>query len=138
MSEDFKNIVDSSFNNGTPFWTYNKDYIYGMIPADPDGNRWTEVSYTFQEADDPLIKNERSADFSYQFLFEEVEKGIPFYVEDFNVNNVKEYVKTIEGKPGPEKIKSLISELINNGSNYSANLPIIKSKDDLGKLKEKV
>jgi len=46
--------------------------------------------------------------------------------------------KTVESKPGPEKINALIAELINNASNYSANFPVIKSKDELQVLKEKL
>ena len=137
MSEDFKAIVDTSFDNGTPLWVYTTDYIFGMVPADPDGNRWAEVSYTFED-DDPLMKSERNADLSFQFLFEELEKGVSYYIEDFNVNNLKEFAKSIEGKSGPEKIKALISELISNSSKYSSNLPIIKDKGELQVLKDKV
>lgn len=137
MSEEFKQIVDSSFENGTPLWIYTDDYIYGMLPADPEGKRWQEVAYTFGE-DDPLITNERGADFSFQFLFEELEKGVSFYVKDFRVLDLKSFVSGIEGKPGPEKIKAVIDELINNAEKYAEDLPIIKSKDELGKLKEKL
>lgn len=138
MSEEFKNLVDESFErNFTPIWIYTDDYIYGMMPADKDGTRWTEVSYTF-EMDDPLVKRERSADLSYQFLFEELEKGVSFYIKDFNVNNLKDFANSIQNEPGPEKVKALIEDLINNPDKYSANLPIIKSKDESTLLKEKV
>ena len=139
-AEEFKAIVDSSFDNTnyTPFWTYNSDYIFGMIPADSEGSRWIEVSYTFEDPDEPLVKNERNADLSYQFLLEELTKGVPFYVEDLNVNKIKEFAKSIESKSGPEKIVAIITELINNSNNYSTNLPIIKNQDELGKLKEKL
>ncbi|TFG07229.1 MAG: hypothetical protein EU539_05550 [Promethearchaeota archaeon] len=140
MAEEFKTIVDSSFDNANfpPFWAYTKDYIFGMIPANAEGSRWTEVSYTFEEPEEPLLKTERNADLSYQFLLEEVSKGLAFYVEDLNVNNIKEFAKSIESKSGPDKIKALISELINNSSEYSKNLPIVKDKSGLGILKEKV
>jgi len=139
MSEEFKKIVDSSFDNPNflPLWIYNQDYIYGIIPADPNGQRWIEISYTFEE-DEPFMKSERNSDLSFQFLFEELEKGISFYTEDFNVNKLKSFVKTLEAKSGTEKIKSLINELINNCSNFSKNLPIIKNKNELNKLKEKL
>jgi len=139
-AEEFKAIVNASFDNANfaPFWTYNKDYIFGMIPANSDGSRWTEVSYTFRDPDEPLIKNERNAELSYQFLLEELTKGVPFYVEDFNVNNIKEFAKSIESKSGSEKIVSVITELINNSNNYSANLPIIKNQNEIGKLMEKL
>lgn len=138
MSEEFKTIIDSSYNNGTPIWLYTDDYIFGMVPTDNSCVRWTEISYTFEDTNEPLIKSERNAELSYQFLLEEVEKGVSFYVKDLNVLSLKEFAQTLEGKSGSEKMKSIISELINNASKYSANLPIIKGKDDLNILKEKV
>ncbi|MHA1803645.1 MAG: hypothetical protein ACTSU4_03820 [Promethearchaeota archaeon] len=138
MSEELKQIINSSYDNGVPIWIYTQDYIYGLVPADPEGNRWTEYVYTFQEPDEPLEKKERNAGLSYQFLFEEVEKGVSFYVKDLNVLKLKEFVKTIENKPDPEKLKALINELITNAGSYSANLPIIKSKEELSILIEKL
>lgn len=138
MAEEFNSIVDSSYDNGTPFWIYTSDYIFGMVPVDASGSRWTEVSYTFEDPDDPLVKTERNADLSYQFLLEEVVKGVAFYVEDLNVNKIKEFAKTIDSKSSPEKINALISELINNSNGYSANFPIIKNKAGLQTLKDKL
>ena len=135
---DFKAIVESSYDNGTPFWIFTSDYIFGMVPVDASGARWKEVSYTFEEPDNPLFVTERAADLSFQFLLEEVEKGVSFYVDDLKIPLVKEYAKTLEGKPGPEKMTAIITELVNNSAKYSANLPIIKSKDDLGTLTSKV
>jgi len=131
---DFKAIIDSSFDNGIPFWIYTSDYIFGMIPVDASGARWKEVSYTFEEPDNPLFVTERTADLSFQFLLEEVEKGVSFYVDDLKIPLVKEFAKTLEGKSGTEKINAIIAELINNSSKYSSKLPIIKSKDELGIL----
>ena len=138
MAEEFNSIVDSSYDNGTPFWIYTSDYIFGMVPVDASGSRWTEVSYTFEDPDDPLVKTERNADLSYQFLLEEVVKGVAFYVEDLNVNKIKEFAKTIDSKSSPEKNNALISELINNSNGYSANFPIIKDKAGLQTLKDKL
>ncbi len=135
---DFKLIVKSSFKYGFPFWIYTSDYIFGMIPVDASGARWKEISYTFEEPDDPLFATERTAEVSFQFLLEEVEKGVSFYVDDLKTLLVKEYAKTLEGKSGPDKMNAIIAELINNSSKYSANLPIIKSKEDLGILMSKV
>lgn len=134
--EEFANLVDSSFNKGTPLWIYTKDYIYGMIPADND--RWVEVSYTFEDPQEPLFTTERNADLSFQFLFEELSKGLSFYVKDFNVQKIKDFAKGLEGKPGSGKINAIIEELINNSANYSSNLPIIKNKSELNSLKNKV
>ena len=107
-----------------------------MIPSDND--RWIEVSYTFEDPDEPFLKTERNADLSFQFLLEEVKKGVSFYVEDLKVPLLKEFAGTLEGKPGGEKMNSIIAELINNSNKYSPNLPIIRSKDQLNILKEKV
>ncbi|MEJ2250460.1 MAG: hypothetical protein P8Y70_06830 [Candidatus Lokiarchaeota archaeon] len=138
MSEEFKNIVDSSFEkNIHPIWVYTEDYIYGLVPADEEGSRWTEISYTFN-VEDPLRTVERNADLSYQFLFEELEKGVSFYVKDFNVIELKNFANKITDKPGSEKIKELITELIKNSSKYANNLPIIRNKDNAHILKEKV
>ena len=136
MSEEFKALVDTSFDKGTPFWLHTKDYIFGMVPTDND--RWIEVSYTFEDPDEPFFKTERNADLSFQFLLEEVEKGVSFYVEDLKVPLLKEFVNTLEGKSGPDKMNSIIAELTNNSDKYSTSLPVIKSKDQLNILKEKV
>ncbi len=135
---DFKAIIDSSFDNGIPFWIYTSDYIFGMIPIDASGARWKEVSYTFEEPDNPLFVTERTADLSFQFLLEEVEKGVSFYIDDLKIPLVKEFAKTLEGKSGPEKVNAIITELITNSSKYSSKLPIIKNKDELGILTSKV
>jgi len=138
MSEEFKAIIDSSFNNGTPIWLYTDDYIFGMVPVDANANRWKEVSYTFAEKDNPLYVTERDANLSFQFLLEEVEKGVSFYVEDLNVLLIKEFMDSLEGKSGPDKMNSFISELIQNSSKYSNALPIVKHKDQLSQLKIRV
>ncbi|MHA1234369.1 MAG: hypothetical protein ACTSQL_04700 [Promethearchaeota archaeon] len=135
---DFKAIVESSYDNGTPFWIYTSDYIFGMVPVDASGARWKEVSYTFKEPENPLFVTERTADLSFKFLLEEVEKGVSFYVEDLKIPMFKEYAKTLEGKTGPEKMNEIITELVNNSPKYSSNLPIIKNKDELGTLISKV
>ena len=137
MSE-FEIIVNSSFDNGIPFWIYTSDYIFGMVPVDASGARWKEVSYTFEEPDNPLFITERAAELSFQFLLEEVEKGVSFYVEDLKVPMIKEFAKTLEGKPGPEKMNAIIAELINNSSNYSSKFPIIKGKEELSSLIGKI
>lgn len=138
MSEEFKAIVNSSFDNGTPVWLYTNDYIYGLVPMDEAGSRWSEVSYTFEDPDEPLVKCERGSNLSYQFLLEELEKGIAFYIEDFNVRKLKDFTKTLQSKSDPDKIKAIITELIENSGNYSQDLPIAKSKDDLPKVTAKL
>ncbi|MFW9828512.1 MAG: hypothetical protein ACFFEY_13055 [Candidatus Thorarchaeota archaeon] len=136
MSEEFKSIVDSSYDNGTPLWIYTTDYIYGMVPT--AGNKWLEVSYTLKEPDDPLIKGEKSPDFAYQLMMEEISKGVTFYVQDLKVPLLKEFAGGT-GKSGTELIMAVIEELINNTSKYTSNTDfLIKSKDELSKLKEKI
>ena len=136
MSEEFKALVDTSFDKGTPLWLHTKDYIFGMVPTDND--RWIEVSYTFEDPDEPFFTTERNADLSFQFLLEEVGKGVSFYVEDLKVPLLKEFANSLEGSAGTKKINAIITELINNSDKYSPNLPIIKTKDQLTILKEKV
>ena len=109
-----------------------------MCSSDLSGERWSEVSYTFDDPDEPLFKTERKADLSFQFLLEEVVKGVSFYMEDLNVNKLKDFAKSIDAKPGPEKMNAVISELINNSNDYSANLPVVKDKAGLQILKDKV
>ena len=136
MSEEFKAIVDSSFDNGTPLWIYTSDYIYGMLPT--SGDKWLEVSYTFEDPDEPLIKGEKSPEFAYQLMMEEISKGVTFYIEDLKVPLLKEFAGGT-GKSGSDLIATVIEEILNNTSNYTANTDfIIKSKDELSKLKEKV
>ncbi|MFX0106436.1 MAG: hypothetical protein ACFE75_13250 [Candidatus Hodarchaeota archaeon] len=136
MSEEFKTIVDSSFDNGTPLWIYTTDYIYGIVPTASE--KWLEVSYTFEDPDEPLMKGEKSPDFAYQLMMEEISKGVTFYVEDLKVPLLKEFAGGT-GKSGSELIKVVIDELINNTSKYTNNTDfLVKNKDELIKLKEKV
>jgi len=136
MAEQFKGLADSSYDNGTPLWLYTSDYIYGMVPA--GGDRWTEVSYTFEDPDEPLITAEKGADFAYQLMMEEIGKGLTFYVEDLKVPVLKQFAGGT-GKSGSDLISAVIEELINNTGNYTANADfLIKSKDELDKLKGKV
>jgi len=136
MSEDFKAIVDSSYDNGTPFWIITDDYVYGMVPT--ESGKWKEVSYTFEDPDEPLRTGEKSADFAFQLLMEEISKGLTFYVEDLKVPILKEFAEGVSGT-GSEQIQAVINELINNTSKYTANTGfLVKSKEELSKLKEKV
>ncbi len=136
MSEEFKTIVDSSYDNGIPLWIYTTDYIYGIVPT--SGDKWLEVSYTFEDPDEPLMKGEKGADFTYQLMMEEISKGVTFYIEDLKVPLLKEFAGGT-GKSGSDLITAVIEELIKNTSKYTSNTDfLIKKKDELGKLKEKV
>ncbi len=138
MSKEIIEILDVAFDYGTPFLIYTEDYIYGLIPIDAEGSRWKEISYMFIGEGGDLETREMAAELSYQFLCEEVEKGLSHYLKDLKVNNVKEFVNSIKEKSGEEKIKAIIDELINKSANYSASMPIIKSKADLQILKNKL
>ena len=129
-------LLDSSFDNGTPFLIYTSDYIYGLIPVDPEGKRWREISFMFDEKE--LETREMAAELSFQFLMEEVEKGLSHYVEDLNVIKIKGFSETIKDRSGEEKIRVIIQELINNAGSYSSSLPIVKSQADIQALKSKV
>lgn len=136
MAEEFKSIVDSSFEKGTPLWIYTPDYIYGMVPTDEE--KWLEVSYTYEIEDEPLRSGKKSADFAYQLLMEEISKGVTFYVEDLKVPDLKEFAENAGGSSS-DKIQAVIQELITNTAKYTSNPDfLIKSKDQLGKLKEKL
>ena len=136
MSEEFKATVDSSYDNGTPLWIYTSDYVYGMVPT--AGDKWIEVSYTFEDPDDPFAKGEKGADFAYQLMMEEISKGLTFYVDDLKVPALKQFAEG-SGKSDSELIKAVIEELNNNTANYTANTDfLIKNKGEIGKLKEKV
>jgi len=136
MSEEFKAIVDSSYDNGTPLWIYTPDYVYGMIPT--AGDKWIEVSYTFEDPDDPFAKGEKGANIAYPLMMEEISKGLAFFVEDLKVPALKQFAEG-SGKSGSELIQAVIEEFTNNTANYTANTDfLVKSKDELGKLKEKV
>ena len=138
MGKEILDILDSAFDIGTPFIVYTNDYIYGLIPLDVKGQRWKEISYMFEGEKDNLETREMAAKLSFQFLCEEVEKGLSCYVEDLNVIQIKEYIESIKDKSGEEKIKAIIEELITKSKNYSNSMPIIKSKEDLQALKERI
>ena len=136
MSEDFKAIVDSSYDNGTPLWIYTSDYLYGMVPT--AGDKWIEVSYTFEDPDDPFAQGEKGAGIAYQLMMEEISKGLAFFVEDLKVPALKQFAEGT-GKSGSELIRAVIEEFNNNTATYTANADfLVKSKGELGKLKEKL
>lgn len=138
MDNEILKIIDTAFDIRTPFIVYTNDYIYGLVPLDADGKRWKEISYMFEGEKNNLETREMAAELSFQFLCEEIEKGLSHYVEDLNVNKIKEYIESIKDKSGEEKIKIIIEELIAKSTDYSASMPIIKSKEELQVLKDKI
>ncbi|GAB4321249.1 MAG: hypothetical protein Kow0069_25520 [Promethearchaeota archaeon] len=105
------------------------DYLYALVPL--GGEKWKELVLMLE--DDSLEEHEMEASKAFLMLMEEIEKGLPGYVEDFKVLLVREFKEGLEGKPDDEKIRAVIDELLNNPSKYSANLPVVK-KEQLGDL----
>lgn len=132
--EKFISILDSAFENGSPFIDYTTDYIYCLIPTS-DSAKWKEVSYDISGAE--LEEKELAADMAYALLCEEIEKGLSMYIEDFMLGKFKEFKESIKDKPDTEKISKIITELTTNRATYSQNLPVAK-KDTIDLVKDKV
>ncbi len=129
--DQFFSEVEASYANGTPFVEYTDDYLYALIPT--GGDKWKELVLMKEEND--LSADEMDADRAFLMLMEEVEKGLPGYLEDFKVLYIKEFREGLEGKSGGEKVTAVINELYTNPTKYSDNLPVAKSKDELAALK---
>ncbi|MHA1734227.1 MAG: hypothetical protein ACTSU5_20000 [Promethearchaeota archaeon] len=131
MSRDqFFSEVEGSYDNGTPFVEYTDDYIYALVPL--GGGKWKEI--VLMKEDDSVEESEMDSDRAFLMLMEEVEKGLPGYVEDFKVLYIKEFREGLSGS-SEDKINAVIQELLTNGAKYSDNLPVVKSKDELGSIK---
>ena len=127
-------ILDSSFENGTPFIDYTEDYIYCLIPQG-DGN-WKEISYDFpsKELDDRII----NSTIALRKIVEEVEKGLSMEIEDFMLGSFKDFRISLGDIPDQEKLEALIKELTTNGKKYSSSLPVLPSIDKLDEIKSKI
>ena len=135
MSKDkFISILDSAFQNGSPFIDYTVDYIYCLIPTS-DPAKWKEVSYDISGSE--LEEKELDSPMAFVLLCEEIEKGLSMYIEDFMLGKFKEFKESIKDKPDDEKITSIITELTTNNTTYSQNLPVAK-KDNLDLVKGKL
>jgi len=137
MSKDeYIAILDKSFTNGTPFIDYTGDYVYILMPNDPAGAEWTEAVYL--KEDSSVEKRVYKAEKAWAMLLEEFEKGLAGSVEDLMVGHIKEVREKFAAKPAPERIKSLITDIIGNPKSYSTNLPIVKNKGELSAVKQKL
>src|SRR4030042_3647066 len=134
--DEFIAILDKSFAHGTPFIDYTGDYVYILMPNDPAGEEWTEAVYLKEDAsvEKKLLKAEKA----WAYFLEEFEKGLAGSGEDLMVGHIKEVREKFAAKPAPERIKSLITDIIGNPKSYSANLPIAKDSADLGTIKQKL
>ena len=126
--------LDTAFDNGIPFIDYTDYYIYCLIPQS-DG-KWLEVSYDIASSE--LDERTINSTVAFRMLIEEIEKGISMEIEDFMLNNFKDFRNSIEDKPEEEKAGLVIKELTLNPQKYSSNLPIITSKDKLDEVKRRV
>jgi len=135
MSKDklFQHL-DTAFENGTPFIDYTDYYIYCLIPQS-DGN-WLEVSYDIASAE--MDERTVNSTIAFRMLIEEIEKGISMEIEDFMLNNFKDFRNSIADKPEGEKAGLIIKELTLNTQKYSSNLPIITSKDKVDEIKSRI
>ena len=135
MSKDkLFGILDAAWDNGVPFIDYTKYYVYCLIPTG-DGN-YNEVSYDIESGD--LDERPLSGKKTFGMLGEEIEKGLSGELEDFMLGTFKEFKKALGDIPDEEKTVAIIKELTENGPKYSANLPIIPSKDKLDDVKSKI
>lgn len=135
MSKDkLSAILDSSFDNGTPFIDYTSNYVYCLIPL-KDGS-WKEVSYVIPDAE--LDERALNATKAFRMIVEEVEKGISSDIEDFMLGDFRDFRNSIDSTPDEDKIMTIIKELTENGEKYSKNLPIVKTKADLDSVKAKL
>ena len=131
--EEYVEILNSAFNNGTPFINITEFYSYALIPM--GGDKWVEISYDLEEKN--VEKREVNATKAYNMLNEEIEKGMADLVDDLNIFKWKEFKATLTGTDG-EKIEKAVKEIIGNASNYSTKLPVVFNKDDIAKVISKI
>jgi hypothetical protein len=131
--EEYDAILNSSFDKGTPFINITEFYSFALIPM--GGDKWAEISYDLEEKS--VERRELSSTKAFNMLCEEIEKGMSEAVEDFMLIKWKEFKGTLSGSD-EDKIKAAIAELTSHPTTYSANLPVVLNKDDLGKVKSKI
>ena len=131
--DDYVALLDSAFNEGTPFINMTEFYSYALIPQ---GDKYLEVSYDFEDKA-IMDKTELSATDAYNHLCEEVEKAMCEEILDFMLVTWKEFKAGAAGSDA-EKVKASIEELVNNHEKYSKNFPVVYNKDDLDKVKAKL
>ena len=131
--EEYTKLLESAFDNGIPFINVTEFYSYALIPQ---GDKWLEIAYDFggKSIDE---KKEITGDSAYFKLCEEVEKSMALELEVFYLNKWKEFKQGLSGSEG-EKLKACIKELTSNSEIYSKDLPVVFSKEDLGKILSKL
>ena len=131
--EEFTQILDQAFDEGTPFIVYTEYYSLALIPK---GGQWLQVSYDFMDHE-ILEKKEISAEEAFNQLCEELEKSLSTVLEVFYLNRWKEFKDGLEGS-FDDKMKASVEELKDNTEHYAENFPGAFSADQLGPLKEKL
>lgn len=133
MSKDkFIAEVEASFANGKPLVTHTPDYAYAMVPLAADGSKWKEL--VLMKDDEHLDEAEKEPHTAFLMICEEIEKGLPGYVQDFRVVDFRNFKEGLEGKSDAEKIQAIIEELGSNGAKYSENLPVVTTKEGLSAI----
>ena len=131
--EEYVQILDNAFTHGIPFINITEFYSYALIPQ--GGDKWVEISYDLEEKN--VDQREMTATKAFNMLCEEIEKGMSEAVEDFMLIRWKEFKGKLAGSD-QEKLTAAIAEMTGNAANYSANLPVVKDKSDLEKVKAKI
>ncbi|MHA1684376.1 MAG: hypothetical protein ACTSUE_25795 [Promethearchaeota archaeon] len=115
--------LPAAFDNGVPFIDYCDAYVYALIPKDPDGSEWKE--YSFMREDGALTRDTRDKEMAFLVIKEEVVRGLPEVVDGMNVTKVNELASKHPKDP-VGFIGAMIAEM--------PELPLIRSKDELGKV----
>jgi len=99
-ADEMKEIVKKAFDiqSGKSFVAYTKDYIYVLLPASPDLDKWLEVSYDLAEK--KITKKELEPKRALAYLLEELVEGLPGYNPDLpwlkNVGEIDKILNIIQ------------------------------------------
>ena len=131
--EEFIQLLETAFAEGTPFINHTEHYSYALIPK---GDKWLEISYDFEDKE-IFDRNEIDSSKAYINLCEEIEKAMSEELEVFYLNRWQEFKSGLKGTE-EENLKALIHELISNHETYSDNLPVVLSQEDIKKILDKL
>ncbi|MHA1776813.1 MAG: hypothetical protein DRO88_07415 [Promethearchaeia archaeon] len=130
---EFMTAIETAFDEGLPFIDFTEFYTYALIPK---GDKYLEISYDFE--DHEIMENRTLDPAKAYFNFcEEVEKALAEELEIFYLNKWRDFKNSLSGNEAA-KLPKLIEELVNNTDTYGNDIPVIKSPEDLAKLKEKL
>ncbi len=132
--EEFTEILDQAFDEGTPFIDFTEYYCFALIPK--GGGDWLQVSYDFMEHE-ILEKKEIGGEEAFNQFCEELEKSLSTVLDVFYLNHWKEFKSTLDGSL-TDKLEKSIEELKTNTDHYAENLPVVFSKENIGKVKDRL